>query len=237
MAETFTALLCAHVLADFLFQSNWMVANKGRIAGLAAHGAVVLALTLAVTGSFALPLWLLALAHLGVDWGKAHAPQRGLLPFLVDQALHLGLIAALAGLSPGLWASGLWAQILPLPPLLALLAGLVLATRAGGFAIGMLMQPWAEASPEGLPGGGRVIGLLERGLIFLLVISGQSAGIGFLIAAKSVLRFGSVGDDRKISEYVIIGTLASFGWAMAVAFGTVALMSALWPLGIPDLTP
>jgi len=69
------------------------------------------------------------------------------------------------------------------------------------------------------------------------VISGQSAGIGFLIAAKSVLRFGSVGDDRKISEYVIIGTLASFGWAMAVAFGTVALMSALWPLGIPDLTP
>ena len=98
------------------------------------------------------------------------------------------------------------------------------------------MEPWSDASPHGLPNGGRAIGHLERGLIFLLILSDLAAGIGFLIAAKSVLRFGSVGDDRALSEYVIIGTLASFGWAIVTSTGTVALLSFLTPLGIPDLS-
>lgn len=42
MIETFTALLLAHVLADFVLQTRWMVANKRRAAGLALHGTVVL---------------------------------------------------------------------------------------------------------------------------------------------------------------------------------------------------
>ncbi len=237
MAETFAALLCAHVLADFLFQTHWMVTHKSRALAIAAHGAVVLTLNLAIIGSMAPALWLLALAHIGVDLIKTHGPWRGLGAFLVDQSAHLMLLAALAGTTPDLWSDGIWAEMARLPGVLTLITGLILATRTGGFAISMLMQPWAEASPQGLANGGRAIGMLERGLIFLLVMSGQAEGIGFLIAAKSVLRFGSVGDDRAVSEYVIIGTLASFGWAIAVAFGTVTLMSLLPPLGIPDLTP
>jgi hypothetical protein len=101
----------------------------------------------------------------------------------------------------------------------------------------MYMEPWAGHSPRGLPDGGRAIGQLERGLIFLLVFTGMPEGIGFLIAAKSVLRFGSVSDDRKVSEYVIIGTLASFGWAILASFATVWALHYLTPLGIPDLTP
>ena len=61
---------------------------------------------------------------------------------------------------------------------------------------------------------------------------------GFLIAAKSILRFDSANrDDRMASEYIIIGTLASFGWAMAVAWATLALLSALPPIGIPAGSP
>lgn len=59
-----------------------------------------------------------------------------------------------------------------------------------------------------------MIGLLERGLIFALILLGQPGGVGLLIAAKSILRFGAVKDDRALSEYVIIGTLASFAWAL-----------------------
>ncbi|MBN8630401.1 MAG: DUF3307 domain-containing protein, partial [Rhodobacterales bacterium] len=59
MTQTFIALFFAHTLADFVFQTGWMVANKHRAAGLAAHGAVVLACAVAATGSLAPALvWL-----------------------------------------------------------------------------------------------------------------------------------------------------------------------------------
>lgn len=120
---------------------------------------------------------------------------------------------------------------------MALTAGGILASRAGGFAIGLLMAPFAAASPDGLPGGGRVIGQLERGLIFAMILLGQPEGVGLLIAAKSILRFGAVKDDRAASEYVIIGTLASVIWALLAAHGTAALLSVLPPLGISLQTP
>lgn len=236
MTETFTALLLAHALADFVFQTNWMVTGKRRAGPLLAHGLVVLATAIAATGSLNPWLLVLTLAHMATDLAKTHAP-RGALAFLLDQAAHLALIGAFAALLPGLWAQGVWAALVPLPAYMALLAGLILTTRAGGFVIGLYMAPWAAAAPGGLPNGGRAIGWLERALIFLLLLTGQAEGIGFLIAAKSVLRFGTVGDDRAVSEYVIIGTLASFGWAIAVGAATVLLLSALPPLGIPDLTP
>jgi hypothetical protein len=90
---------------------------------------------------------------------------------------------------------------------------------------------------ESLPDAGQAIGLMERGLIFTLVLVGQPEGVGLLIAAKSILRFGAVKDDRALSEYVIIGTLASFGWALVAAYATLALLSALPPLGIPTVSP
>jgi hypothetical protein len=46
-----------------------------------------------------------------------------------------------------------------------------------------------------------------------------------------------VKDDRALSEYVIIGTLASVGWAILTAFATQILLTALPPLGILPLAP
>lgn len=240
-AETFAALLCAHVLADFVLQSGWMAANKRRPAALAGHGAVVLAALVAATGRLHPALLWLALLHLATDALKARA-RPGLAAFLLDQAAHLAALAALALWQPGLWGGGLWAGLAPLPGLMALLAGAVVAVRAGGFAVGLLMAPFAATLPpdsaaEGLPGAGRVIGWLERGLIFALILLGQPEGVGLLIAAKSILRFGAVQGDRALSEYVIIGTLASFGWALIAAYGCHALLNALPPLGILPISP
>lgn len=241
MTNTLIALSLAHVLADFLCQTNWMAANKRDPIRLLAHIAVVLVTAIVAVGLVHPALFVLAGVHLVLDAGKAWIPWRGLAPFLLDQALHVATLIVVALWVPYLWALGLWgtpagADILP--AIMVALTGLIVATRAGGFAIGLFMAQWTNVLPtEGLKNGGRAIGLLERGLIFLLVIVGLPEGIGFLIAAKSVLRFGAVGDDRAFSEYVIIGTLASFAWAIAVSFLTVIILQAVSPIGIPDLSP
>ena len=267
MIETFVALLLAHALADFVFQTNRMAANKRQPLMLALHFATVYATLVAATGSLHLALLALALVHVGIDIGKlalasALKGREALALFLGDQALHLASLLALALWFPDLWSQGLWASdvtgadggilgtgfwaeaspLPPLPALMALAAGLILATRAGGFAVGLLMQPFAERLPpevtaESLPGAGRVIGLLERGLIFTLVLLGQPEGVGLLMAAKSILRFGAVKDDRALSEYVIIGTLASVGWALAAGYGTLALLPHLPPIGFSPVLP
>lgn len=241
MPETLAALLFAHVLADFVFQTNWMVANKRSPQGLGAHGAVVLVAAITATGVLDWGiLWLTAL-HVAIDAIKARSG-RGPAPFLLDQSAHLASIAALALWMPDLWANGLWADQTPLPALMLLAAGAITATRAGGFAVGLLMEPFAaklpdKSSAESLPGAGRVIGQLGRGLIFTLVLLDQPEGVGLLIAAKSILRFGAVRDDRALSEYVIIGTLASFGWAILASYLTLSGLSVLPPLGILPVTP
>jgi Protein of unknown function (DUF3307) len=269
--ETFIALLFAHTLADFVFQTNWMVANKRSPPALGLHFAVVYATAVLALGSFHYALLVLALVHIAIDVGKVvltsvWKASHGFAPFMLDQSLHLVTLVALALWLPELWAQGLWSPgaittgedggllgtgfwagevplpVTHLPAIMLILAGALLATRAGGFAVGLLMAPFADRLPadvsaESLPGAGRVIGLLERGLIFVLVMLGQPEGVGLLIAAKSILRYGAIKDDRALSEYVIIGTLASFGWALVTAYATLALISALPPLGISAIIP
>lgn len=225
--QGFTLLVLAHVLADFTCQTGWMVANKRNPAVLALHGAIVGMLTLLVLGG----QWPLALAlagiHIVIDAIKVHLLPDTLIVYLGDQAAHLVTLAAAALLLPV--AAQSWAATLPAVfPAAAILTGLVAATLAGGPAIGLLMGRYRnDLEAGGLPEAGRMIGLLERAMIFLLVMIGEPAGIGFLIAAKSILRFDTVSQDRHISEYVIIGTLASFGWALAMAFATQALLNSL----------
>lgn len=271
MTETFIALLFAHTLADFIFQNDWMVANKRSPLALGLHALIVGLTSVATTGALHPALLALALVHIGIDVGKLVLTQlwkssAGLGPFVIDQALHLVTLIALSLWLPDLWTQGLWAPgaittgddggllgtgfwaegtslpVSHLPSVMVLATGLILATRAGGFAVGLLMEPFSPHLGKGdasksLPGAGRVIGYLERGLIFALVLFGQAQGVGLLIAAKSILRFGAVKDDRRLSEYVIIGTLASFGWALVVAFATVHTLALLPPLGISPATP
>lgn len=237
MYKTLAALFLAHILADFVLQTNGMVATKRQPATMAAHGGIILGTATLATGTLSPWLAALAAAHLAIDLTKTLSNRHGFWPFMADQAAHGVTLLALALLKPDLWASGLWSAHPPAASLMALTAGAILATRAGGFAIGLLMQPWSDAIAVGLTGAGRTIGNLERGLIFLLILTGQTQNIGFLVAAKSVLRFGTVADDRKVSEYVIIGTLASVAWAIAAALLTTTLLNHLPPLGIPDLLP
>ena len=73
---------------------------------------------------------------------------------------------------------------------------------------------------QGMPFAGAWIGYIERVLILTFVITDNIEGVGFLLAAKSIFRFGDLNKTReiKITEYVLLGTLASFTIALLVAF-------------------
>jgi hypothetical protein len=76
----------------------------------------------------------------------------------------------------------------------------------------------AHASPARI---GATIGVLERLLIVAFVLTGSTAAIGFVVAAKTLARFRQL-DDRDFAEYYLLGTLAS----VAVALGSGLLAAA-----------
>lgn len=87
---------------------------------------------------------------------------------------------------------------------------------------------------EGLTGGGLVdgglwIGRLERVLVLTFLLMGTFSVIGYVIVAKSILRFREVSSSqpggRKLAEYVIIGTMLSIVLALAAA--AIAVIAGL----------
>lgn len=75
-----------------------------------------------------------------------------------------------------------------------------------------------------------IIGWLERFLVLLFVLIGYYQGVGFVLAAKSVLRYGEIksDQDRMFAEYVIVGTLMSF--AIALLLGIITRLLLGFPL-------
>lgn len=66
---------------------------------------------------------------------------------------------------------------------------------------------------------GRVIGFLERVMIFFFVLNGHYSAMGFILAAKGITRFKKL-EERTFAEYFLIGTLLS-----AVVAGAIALLT------------
>jgi len=228
MTETFTALLLAHLLVECVLLPPKFLDDPARLKRRIARRAfLTLIVVAATTGVLHPAVFAPAFARLAIDVVK---PGRGLPAYLGRQTAHLAVILVTAALVPGLWDAGFWPDLAPwLPVLMAYAGGAIMATRSGQVAIGRLMAAHTPpgAPADGLPRGGATIGLLERGLIFVLILAGEIGAIGFLIAAKSILRFGTVNQDRAASEYVIIGTLASFGWAILAALATRELVALL----------
>lgn len=241
MIETIVALAFAHALADFVLQTDWIIRRKQRPEVLLLHVAIAVGTSWAALG-FA-PAWgalgLIAVSHLVLDAAKLRWGGRSFAAFAVDQAGHVGFLLAAAALAPGAYGDGIWARLAagPLPALellpaaMALAAGTIYVVPAGGHAVAALMAgvQLPSSSLDSLPRGGRMIGKLERLLILMLVLAGQPDGIGFLIAAKSILRFNELAGqpDRHVSEYVIIGTLGSYAWAIGFGYATRAALQAL----------
>src|SRR5690606_20094169 len=74
-------------------------------------------------------------------------------------------------------------------------------------------------------GTGRLIGILERTLSLVLILVGEWATIGILIAAKSIARFDEL-KERRFSEYYLIGTLTSL--LVAIVTGLILRATLEW---------
>jgi len=70
---------------------------------------------------------------------------------------------------------------------------------------------------------GRLIGDLERLLLMVVVAAGSYEALGFLIAAKGLIRSREL-EQREWAEYFLIGTLAS----TAVALGAGMILGRAW---------
>lgn len=73
-----------------------------------------------------------------------------------------------------------------------------------------------NSSEKGLPGAGKIIGMLERGIILTFGLLGEYGAISFVFVAKSMARFKQL-EKRQFAEYYLIGTLLSFFFALVVA--------------------
>lgn len=229
-------LLIAHVVGDFLLQPGaWIAERRTKKAGskfLYVHGLIHGALAMLALGDLHawLPALVIAITHIIIDLLKAYQAEKSARWFVIDQALHL-LVLCLIWLKTTGW--NIWADLEQLRSdahaLAVVLAVLILIWPTGMF-IGVFTSRWSgqiDADGKGLAKAGQWIGILERLLILLFLLNELFEAIGFLLAAKSVFRFGDIkmAADRNHTEYVMIGTLLSFGAAIITGMLTLAILA------------
>ena len=214
-------LLLAHLLGDFLLQPEKWVKEKERkklssgylYLHVLLHGLLIYAF---------LQSWVITLivviSHAVIDVIKLYTQTKTTRRkwFFIDQLLHLTVIIVIVG----------WLEVSNLQPVsrwisdhLLVLTGIIFLTVPSSVVIKNAISRWdpdpGDDSPDSLEKAGAYIGVIERLFVFTFVMSGQWNAVGFLIAAKSVFRFGDLKEshDRKLTEYILIGTLMSVGIA------------------------
>lgn len=227
-------LITAHLFVDFLLQTDSGVTQrieKKWISGwLYLHGGLAGIFAYIFAGLWKV-IWLpiiIFISHTLLDGLKSKEKDTTQY-FLLDQLGHLLVILAcwillvngnltniLTSLNSGISNINLWILII----------AYILIIWPASILIGKITKPWQdeikEISSQGLDKAGLWIGRLERILILTFVLSQHFEAIGFLIAAKSILRFGEIRfpDSRKVAEYILIGTMISFVIAIILGIFT-----------------
>jgi predicted permease len=219
-------LLAAHLLTDFVLQpKSWVIARN--TAHLAAKGfwwhIVLTSMVAALLTGFDtwwLPL-VIFLTHGLIDWWKSYRPDT-IVYFTLDQLLHLLVIV-------GVWmlkfpvAVSVQAWLLQHMGDLrswTIVVAVIMLSSPTGIVIGLMTRRFRDRiqhhEEHSLASAGTWIGILERLIIFFMVLISQFEAIGLLIAAKSIMRIKD--GDQKMSEYVLIGTLLSVSVALLTGY-------------------
>ena len=226
MNELFFPMLAGHLIADFWLQpTSWV--NHRKTHGwksnkLALH--VLMASILPVVFTFRIDLWwfipVIFATHYLIDVLKSQFRDT-ILFFVLDQFLHIVILLALAvffggeGLSPGM--ANFWVHA----------SGFILVTTPMGFLTGMFLRSVTKTENTLVQlNASAWIGIFERILIVIFVVTGQIQAIGFLVAAKSIFRFSDTQKDGNLkAEYFLLGTLVSFTMAIVVGLGVKTLIN------------
>jgi hypothetical protein len=218
-------LFLAHLAGDFFLQpKSWVRAkekNKLKAYQLYAHSLLHGIIIMILVWDLDFLPWaaLLAFVHLTIDAAKVMLQKKNTKRtyFFIDQFAHF--------ISIGLIYYGYQGNSDIFTPVFNeagffLATAIVFLTLPCSFGIKMFIAKWSphteEDEDESLHEAGKFIGILERLFVFVFIITAHWEAVGFLIAAKSIFRFGDLKEskDRKLTEYVLIGTLLSFGIAI-----------------------
>ncbi len=220
----FVKLLLAHLLGDFLLQPNSWVADKE----VKRHRSIYMYLHIVLHGAvawmivgeieFGIYALLLTVTHGLIDYAKLRFQRESTKRnwFVIDQVLHLLVIALIA-----IWYANPTATFTaPANEFWIVLTGVLFLTQPTSILIKNVISVWTpenkDAADGSLQNAGNYIGILERLFVICFILTGHFEAIGFLLGAKSIFRFGDLMEakERKLTEYVLIGTLLSFGIAM-----------------------
>jgi hypothetical protein len=232
--------LFAHLVGDFLFQTQAMVLHKKRLKArswmLYLHSLIHGILVFPFIPSW--DLWiipvLVVFTHFIIDLWKLNQSE-SVVYFIVDQFLHILVLVILwvAFVAPAHWLPKKWFDFQHSNMVWAVATGYLVVTFPLSLFLARATQRWRREAEEGgmrsaisLNEAGKWIGIFERILVYTFVITGHFEGIGFLIAAKSILRFNDIkgNEARKDAEYILIGTLMSFAASIIVGLIVTKLM-------------
>tara|TARA_R110002049_G_scaffold63_2_gene355 strand:- start:5308 stop:6027 length:720 start_codon:yes stop_codon:yes gene_type:complete len=225
----FLKFLLAHILGDFVLQSNNWVKNKEekkiKSSKLYLHIGIHAILLLIILQFNLKEYWLgfaiIVISHYLFDVSKLYLQKKKTKRtwFFIDQVLHLLALIFVTSIYTGF---NIYFNDIITSEILLLLISLLMVTSVSAIIIKVFITQWNPESKkendDSLAKAGRYIGILERLFVFVFVITNHWEAIGFLLAAKSVFRFGDLtsSKDRKLTEYILIGTLLSFGLAIII---------------------
>ena len=229
-------LIGGHLLGDFLFQTGRMAGGKRQVRILGSHVLVVMLVHLLALLPFLSVRVVVCVAGIGIthaviDAVKARSRPR-LATFLLDQGAHvlvlLGVWRLLVEWDPGIGdAPAGW--VAPFVVATVVAGALAFAARGGSAIVSATLagldptlEP--EETPPGLKGSGRLIGILERITAVILILLGQWAALGLLMAAKSIARFEEL-KERRFAEYYLVGTLTSLLVAIVVGLVLIEVLT------------
>lgn len=210
----------AHVLGDFYLQSDKYCKRKGLLKikspFLYIHSGIVGLLSWAFVPT--IDFWLYALlifiTHLLIDAAKSYMGE-GLWSFLIDQIAHIVILCFVAYqyvshcLLPIQRFDCLDNMSVP-----AFVFAILCCMKPANILIKLILEQYKIGETEScksIKNAGALIGSLERILAMVFILIGQYEVVGFIVAAKSLLRFKET--DTAKTEYVLAGTLLSFGIA------------------------
>lgn len=215
-----TKLLLAHLLTDFVLQpASWIQSRKKfhfASPHLYLHGLVTALGALIMIG---FQYWLTGLVilvtHTLIDGWKSYQKD-DVKYFLLDQFFHLIIILLcwyFLFYSPA--DIKLFWQRINTNTFWILTTAFVFLTQPAAILIAQLTKAWRAQiqNGESLGNAGKWIGIIERIIILVLVLNQQYALVGLLMTAKGLLRFNEPNRQEVKTEYLVIGTLISFGMA------------------------
>jgi hypothetical protein len=231
--------LLIHILCDFYLQpKKWVEAKKVHAYRAPElyfhsllHGIALLVPSMALGIDWRLVACLVAIvavSHFVIDLWKATTPNGDTFSyFIIDQTLHVSVLAAIAFyMADGVTIDAVLQHEKFSDCVMVAFAYLLILKPTSIAIVGVLRNYPISGTDNntrvnGLVAGGELIGYLERVLILTFTLVGSYAAVGFVLAAKSIFRFGELNksDDRVMTEYVLIGSLASV--VITILIGTL----------------